>query len=232
MAKNDKIDRLMFWFRDEKDDLYSYTVRFVPLSMLLNRLINKEYSGKRIKFLNIYYNTPRTFELFDKVEPDYTHSYGGHVQHDTIFDKEDFDSKSIIEQKKYIWDSALRVLTLISKDTKNPDLDRCCKSAHKLGLESDLIEDFIILETISNIANEKIKAELWAEFDNDRVSARFKIFKNNVLVFNRVIDTTKSDTEFFYEMYKKIIIESNGLIILKGHNEIEYLPLKIDLNKI
>jgi hypothetical protein len=232
MTKTDKIDRLMFWFSDGQDDLYNYTVKFAPLAMLLNRLINYEYSGKKIKFLNINFKTPRTFGLFDKIEPNYTHSYGGHVQHNTIFYRVDFESKSIIEQKRYVWDLAQRVLILISKDTKNPELERCCKLAYNHGLESDLFEDFIILENVSDIANEKIKAELWAEFDNDRVSARFKIFKNNVLVLNRVIDSTKSDTEFFYDMYKKIIIESNGQIILKGHSEIEYLPLKIDLNKI
>ena len=53
MNKNQNFGRLLFWFRDSDYQLNDYTVKFGPLAMLLSRLINENYSGKKIKFINI-----------------------------------------------------------------------------------------------------------------------------------------------------------------------------------
>ena len=81
MSKSKKIGRILFWFYDNGENLYPYTERFFPLALLLNRLINENYNGKKIQFLNIYYNSPSQYEKFKEMQRDYTHSYGGHVWH-------------------------------------------------------------------------------------------------------------------------------------------------------
>ena len=67
----------------------------------------------------------------------------------------------------------------IAAETKNLDLKTSSETAYKKGLELDLNEDFILLKEINQIGGSLFKAELWAEFEEDKVSARFKIFKNN-----------------------------------------------------
>jgi hypothetical protein len=230
MSKN--IVRLMFWFRDGEEQLYEYTVKFGSLAMLLNRLISENYLGKKINFLNIYFNTQSTYDHYEKLELNYTHSGGGNIQHNSIFLREEFDPKPIAEQKRLLWDLALGVMIKIADDTENFDLKTCSETAYKKGIEQSLREDFILLRESNKIEENELKAELWAEFEENKVSARFKIFNNEELIFNKVIDSTRPDVEFFYEMYKKIIFDPKGKIIIKGHYEVEYLPLIVEVSEL
>jgi hypothetical protein len=229
MSKN--IGRLMFWFSDG-EKLYDYTVRFSALAMLMNRLINENYLGKEIKFLNINFNTQSTYDHYENLKLNYTHSHGGHIQHNSFFLRDHFDQKSITEQKILLWDLALEALQKIADDTKNFELKTCSEFAYKAGIEKSLREDFILLQEFSKIGVNQLRAELWAEFEGNKVSSRFKVFNNEELIFDKVIDSASPDVEFFYAMYKKIIFHPKGQIIIKGHFEVEYLPLKIEINEL
>jgi hypothetical protein len=227
-----QLGRILFWFKDEDNLLYEYTAKFTPLAMLLNRLINEKYSGKKIKFININFCTSATFARFEKIERNNTHSYGGHITHNSTFLRDEFKHKSFVEQKRDLWESALKVMERISADINSSDLKIACEIAYESGLKANLNEDFILLQEYTQINDTIIKAELWAEFEENTVSSKFKIYSDDKLISSSVIDKSNPDVEFFYEMYKKIEFDLQGNIILKGHYSIDYLPLHLDLKAL
>lgn len=51
------IDRILFWFVDGVEKEVDLKKRYFPLSNLLTRLIQKYYTGGKLKFVNIYFRT-------------------------------------------------------------------------------------------------------------------------------------------------------------------------------
>lgn len=232
MNKNQNFGRLLFWFRDSDYQLYDYTVKFGPLAMLLSRLINENYSGKKIKFININFCSPQIYIDNKSLKENYTHEFGGDIRHNSFFYKNEFDKLDFKNQKKQLWNFLFEIMLKIASDTKNFDLKSSVESAFKKGIENGLLEDFILLEEIKTIKEKNIRVELWANFENSRVFANLKIYVNNINKYSRLIDNSASDNEFFYKMFKKIMIDEKGNILIKGHNEIEYLPIKIEAGEL
>jgi hypothetical protein len=232
MNKNQNFGRLLFWFRDSDFQLYDYTVKFGPLAMLLCRLINENYSGKKIKFININFCSPQIYIDNKSLKENYTHEFGGDIRHNSIFYKNEFDKLDFEIQKKQLWNFLFEIMLKIASDTKNIDLKSSVESAFKKGIENGLLEDFILLEEIKTIKEKNIRVELWANFENSKVFANLKIYVDNDIKYSKLIDSSSSDNEFFYTMFKKIIIDEKGNIVIKGHYEIEYLPIKIQAGEL
>ncbi len=71
------IDRTLFWFKNGSEKLLDLDYRFFGLSTLLNRLLNENYTGKRIQFINIDFSSEATYNLFPNIPMNYIHYYGG-----------------------------------------------------------------------------------------------------------------------------------------------------------
>ncbi|UKN02717.1 hypothetical protein K6119_04210 [Paracrocinitomix mangrovi] len=222
------IVRLLIWFKNPDDSLYELTRLFVPVSMLMNRLLNELYSGKKIKFLNINLRTADSFEKIENASIDYVHSYGGHISIDSILPLDKFNSLSYTEQLYFVWDLAKEAILKISTDLKNNDLSDAVQKAYQKGLDQNIDLDFDLIVEEFQIGNHTFVASLKMEFDKNIVHAHYKIVSDSKSIFNQIIDSTTCDTEFFYEMFKSIVTEGNH-IVLKGHEEVDYLPLYVEI---
>jgi len=80
------------------------------LGTLLNRLLNEKYDGKKIPFINLEFNTEKTYELFPVV-PKNTHYYsGGDLQYYGLFDKDEFMKLSWSGQSVFLWERGCEYL--------------------------------------------------------------------------------------------------------------------------
>jgi hypothetical protein len=71
-----KIGRTLFWFEDGDESLSTIDHDFYGLSILLNRLLNEKYDGKSIQFINIYFSTEKTYELYPNLSKEKHYYYG------------------------------------------------------------------------------------------------------------------------------------------------------------
>ncbi|MHA3789598.1 hypothetical protein ACX0HA_15410 [Flavobacterium hauense] len=223
------IERTLFWFND-KESLININDDFFGIGILLNRLLNEIYNGKKIKFINIEFNTEETYNLYPIMPKDSPYYYGGHLTYYGIFDLSEFNTLSIEGKTKYIWDKAYHYLTKSAEEMKNRDLLEAAKYAYNKGLKIGLNPDYRIVETDVIISGETIKAAVWINFKEDGMYSTFTLEKEGFIIFEKNIDKTKKGIEFFLEMYKAISFENN-IFIVKGRKDVEYLPLKISLKE-
>jgi hypothetical protein len=221
------IGRLLFWFKDGEESLYGYSKRFSPLAMLLNRLLNETYEGKKIKFLNLYFYTQKSFEVYKQTELNYTHSCGGHIHHNALFSRREYEVLAFSEQKKLLWKRACEILQVIARDTGNSSLGISAGTAFKKGIEMGLKEDFVIRSANFQIHDHSVKVSILAHFVGERVFSVLSVQSDNEMVLEEEIDSTDSDNEFFYTIYKKIELDKDNNIVIKGHYSIDYLPMTV-----
>lgn len=225
------IDRTLFWFEDGNEMLTTFNEDFFGLGTLLNRLLNDRYDGKKIKFINIYFSTERTYELNTHLPKDEPYYYGGHLQYYGVLDKERLSLLSWIERKKYIWDKAHRYLCKSAQSIKNKKLMEAAEYAYEKGIETNLNPDYRMVETDINVSGQQLKASVWVNFKEDGMYSKLTIEKKEEIVFEKDIDKTKNGVEFFLEMYKGIELVNGNLVII-GRKDVDYLPLKISLDKV
>lgn len=221
-----KITRTLLWFKDGEEVLLQLNERFFGLSTLLNRLLNENYDGKKIKFINIDFSTEKTYKIHIDLPQNDAYYYGGHLRYYGVFDLEKFEKLSDIEQNKLAWNKACDYLRLASKLTKNEKLFEACNYAYKKGMELGLNPDYRVIENDINIFGKKLRASVWINFNQEGMTSKFTLEENSNILFEKKIDKAKHGIEFFLEIYKKIEISGNEITI-EGHKEIEYLPLKI-----
>ncbi len=68
-----KIERTLFWFKDEDGQLTNLDDSYFAWGTMLNRLLNQVYNGKRIKFINIDFITDEAVEKFGWPKPSRIH---------------------------------------------------------------------------------------------------------------------------------------------------------------
>jgi hypothetical protein len=228
---NNNIERTLFWFKDGDEMLTALNEDFFALGTLLNRLLNERYDGKKFKFINLDFATKKTYELHSNLPQDEPYYYGGHLRYYGVFDREQFDQFSRIEQNKYVWNKGYEYLIKSAISIKNEKLLEATEYAYKKGIEMDLNPDYRVVEADVNFSGQKLKASVWINFKEDGMYSKFTLEKDQEIVFEKQIDQTKKGIEFFLEMYKVIELENN-YIVIKGRKDVEYLPLKISLDKL
>lgn len=204
---------------------------FFDLGVLLNRLLNEKYDGKKIKFINLDFATYKTYELHPVLPKEEFYYRGGHLRYYGVFDKQQFEMLSKVEQNKYVWYRAYQYLCKSAKSIKNEKLLKASEYAYKRGIEIDMNPDYKVVETSVSYLGMQLEASIWINFKDDGMYSKLELEKNGVVVFEKNIDKARKGVEFFLEMYKKIEMEENDLVI-KGHKDVEYLPLRIPLEKM
>lgn len=224
------IDRTLFWFKDGDEMLIALNEDFFGLGTLLNRLLNARYDGKKIKFINLDFATNKTYELHPNLPKETAYYYGGHLSYYGLFNKEQFSSLNWTERQKCIWDKAHQYLCKSAQSIKNKKLLEAAEYAYEKGIEIDLNPDYRLVETNINVSGQQLKASVWVIFKEDGMYSKLTLEKEEEIVFEKDIDKTKKGVEFFLEMYKGIELD-NGNIVIKGRRDVDYLPLKIPLDK-
>lgn len=226
-----KIKRTLFWFEDGDKVLTGLNEDFFGLAILLNRLLNEKYNGKNIKFLNIYFSTEKTYQSTPHIKRGSAYFYGGHMHCYGEFDEEQFHSLGWPERQKFIWDKAYHYLCEAAKFLKNEELLNATEYANKKGIELNLDPDYRLVEAELDVCGQKLKASVWVDFRKDGMYSKFTLEKGTEIVFEMPIDKTKNGVEFFLEIYKEIKVENENILI-KGHREVDYLPLKIPFGDV
>jgi hypothetical protein len=220
--------RTLIWFQDGSERVLDLSDKFFPYSVLLNRLLNKYYDGKKLKFLNIYFMTEVSFIMFPQRLRRYEYIMD-HIRTYGAFDKQEFTGLSFEEQKKFVWINACKQLEYAGLSHKNEELANAAKLALEDGLRMDLSPDYKLLEQHGIIEGQDAVASIWAKFPEDAMVANFSLEKDGKVLMDQQIDKTVHGIEFFLEMFKKIEFKNN-VIVIKGHRDVKYLPLKITVD--
>lgn len=220
------IGRTLFWFKDGRTELKHLNDRFFGLATMLNRLMNESYDGKKVKFINVYFATAVTYEIFPEPSIDYIHYYGGHLSYSALFVLEEFENLSQDDQAKYVWDHAIQYLRRAGIQLKNESLVEAVDLANERGGNLRLNPDFPLIKRSFNIHGEEYSAELWIHFNSDDMFSKFWLKRNNQTIMEKMIDQSKAGYEFFLEMYKDIQMAGDHFVIT-GHRDVEYLPMMV-----
>jgi hypothetical protein len=226
-----KIDRLLFWFEDGREMLTSLNEDFFGLANLLCRLLNQRYDGKRIKFLNIYFSTEKSFEMNLNITKNESYYFGGHLHFYGEFNNEQLGEMDWTERKKFIWNKAYQYLCMSAKNLKNQKLLEAAEYAYKKGIEINLDPDYRMIEAELCVLGQICMASVWVNFRKDGMYSKFTLEKESSIVYEKQIDKTKNGVEFFLEIYKEIEVDKENIII-KGNREVDYLPLKIPFRDV
>ncbi|NSL88297.1 hypothetical protein ECE50_015765 [Chitinophaga sp. Mgbs1] len=221
-----RIGRTLFWFKDGDEQLILLNEDFYALGVLMNRLLNQHYNGKKIKFINIDFATDRTYELYPVIPKDMPYYYGGHLSYYGVFNKPEFDKLDRVEQGKFIWERAFQYLCKSAEHMKNPQLLEAAQYAFKKGIAINLNPDYRMVETSESISGQELIVAVWVNFRDDGVCSKLTIEKGEEVLFVKEIDKVKETIGYFLEIYKSIEVKDNSIII-KGDRDVDYLPLKI-----
>lgn len=225
-----KIDRLLFWFGDADQRFDEWNKKFFGLARLLTRLLRQNYDGKKIKFINIHFYTDERYERYPVLPKGEPH-LGSDLTFYGIWDIEAFKQLSYKEQLRYVWDTSFEYLVKSAVYMKNDKFLEAAKFAHEQGILLGLNPDYRMVEQDIDIYGEIYKASVWANFKEERMYSRFTLEKSSKIVFEKQMDRWDLGNPFFFLAYKSIVVEKN-LIIIKGHGDVETLPLKIPLNEL
>lgn len=226
-----KIDRILFWFKDGNQELIELNKRFYGLSVLLGRLLNKYYVGKKIKFINLDLATENTYDIHKNLPKNRSYYYGGHLRFYGVFDRQEFESLSFNKQKLQLWEKTHEFLSISSRETKNLPLMDAVNKAFKEGLDIELNTNLELLKTEFESNGAHFTAFVIVMFDLEHMTSKIVLKQKDETVFEKEIDKTENGVEMFLDIYKKIE-KTDNYIVIKGHGEIDYLPLKISLKNI
>lgn len=132
------------------------------------------------------------------------------------------------EQDLLIWERSCKILKEAAEEIKNKDLLNAVEKAEKRGIEIGLNPNFRIIEKKVILFDLPFKASVWICFTKDKMNSKFTLEKENKIIYSYDIDNTIIGNGFFLDIYKVIELSDNKIII-KGHKEIEYLPLTIPI---
>jgi hypothetical protein len=228
-----KITRTLFWFNDENGEIRHLNNIFFGLGTLLNNKINEKYTGKKIQFINIEFASKEYYNKYPVLAIDYVHYYGsgsGHLKYYGLIDFNSFNKLNATEKKYYIWNRACDYLKKSAKQIGNKELLQAVDFAHDEGIKIELNTDYKVIEKDFVHDGLPMNTELWILFRDSGMNSKFKLKEKGDIIFEMKLDDTVHGNEYFLEMYKKIEYDGKNIII-KGSRDIDYLPLKIDIEK-
>lgn len=226
-----KIKRILFLFKDGRENLLGHNDYFYGLSVLLNNLLNDKYEGKKIQFINIDFFTDKTYEIFPDLQKEKLSFFIQDLRYHGFFNKEDLNKLNPSEKKVYIWEKACKYLCDAAETSNNLQLYQAVKYVYPEGLKKNLVTDYRTKSIDIEIKGENYLASVWICFLETKMYSKFTLEKNNIITFEKNIDETKSGIEFFLEIYKNITAD-NDCITIHGPKDVDYLPLKIQFNEM
>jgi hypothetical protein len=228
-----KIGRVLFIFSEGDGSDGSSVIfqnSYYCYGLLLSRLLNEVYDGKKIPFLNILFATQEHYIKYPIVPLYYINSNASCLEFHGLIDFKEFYLLSEGEQVIFVWEKVYEYIQTAAKAIKNYQLVEASEYAYKKGLEINLNPDFRVVDTDIILFEQPVRASVWIYFKPDRMCSKFTLELADKLVFEKELDSTVPALEFFLVIYKKIEVKDN-VVIVKGHYEVDYLPLKIYLDR-
>jgi hypothetical protein len=130
------------------------------------------------------------------------------------------------ERIEYIWKRSCESLKLVAKKAKNQELAFAIECAYKRGVDLHLNPDYKVFESSVELYGTRMMAAIWYNFSEESISSKLVIEKNDKVVFEKHLDSTKNGTEFFLEIYKGIHADGNTITI-EGRKDVHDFPIKI-----
>lgn len=228
-----RIERILVWFENENGRLNQLNESFFGLSMLLTRLVNEKYDGKKIKFINIYFASEEKYKKYPVISSNYIHYYGsagGHLAYYGVIDFNEFCKMSRSEQQKFIWKSVRGYLLKSSDFIKNNDLKNTVEFVYEKGISINLNADYKTVGSEVVLYGQSLLASVWIIFGESGMLSKLSLERNGKVIFEKEIDKTKNGIEFFLDMYKRIV-SNNDAIVIEGRKDVKYLPLTIPIDR-
>ncbi|RYZ54151.1 MAG: hypothetical protein EOP49_05790 [Sphingobacteriales bacterium] len=181
--------------------------------------------------MNLYYRSQATYEKYRFVKYGFSFSRElGFVYFD-LLDFDEYLGMSVDQRRRYIWDRSIATLKKFGEERKIGNLPEAAEQANAAAISNGFNPDYKQIELHFEFEGQPYYSFLEFQFFEDRVSAVLSIFRAEMEVYKNVLETTQTDIEFFYEIYKKLVFEK-GILTLKGHYEVDYLPLKIKIAEL
>lgn len=183
---------------------------------------------KKIKFINLFFLTEKTYRLHPETRVGSSHFYGGHLQHNDVFDVARFLEMAESEQDQFMWGRAHEVLCRAAKATKNVPLLEAADYAYTTGVATGMDPDYRMLEADVVLRGLSLKAAVWVRFRKDGMYSSLTLEKDGSIVFERPIDRADNGVEFFLEMYIRLDVDGNDVIV-KCARDVSYSPLRVSI---
>lgn len=207
------IERALIWFKDGDEKRKDLNHKYYPLSVLYTRLLRETYKGKRIQFINVYFKTEKTYELFPKSQKNYLHFYDGDLWYNDVFDFDHFNSLTEEQKRIFIWSRTHEIMAGAARKLGNTELGQANEYAYKAGMERSLVADYKILETEVILFEQAVNASIWYFFEEDGMYSYLLMARDQKEVYRRELAKGALGNEFFLEMYKRITAKQNKIIV-------------------
>ncbi|MFC4163932.1 hypothetical protein ACFOWU_09720 [Epilithonimonas zeae] len=226
-----KIERVLFWFRDGQEKLINLNNDFFGLSVLCTRLLNKNYSGKKIGFINIDFMTDNTYDYYPILKRESVEILDKDLRYFGTFDNADFNTLDKVDKQLYIWDKGHKYLFEMAVVSNNIELQQAVEYSYQEGLNLKLIPDYETIYTEFHYNSKPYKASIWICFADDYMYSKLIVENSGRKIFEKEIARTNLGVEFFLVIYKKITVE-NDCLIIRGPKDVDHLPFRIALKDI
>ena len=227
------IEKVFISFSDENGPINDLNKKYYGLSFLLKRLINKHLNNEKFNLISIEFKTQSYFDKYPEPKKNYIHYYKGAKKTIRCYPEINlsiFKEKIEKEAMGYIWVTSCEMLKEAFKITKNESLFKIMEEVYDEGLKDDLKTTYCTLNNSFIVSSREFDAKINYYFQDKGSSVYLSIYEKNSLIWERKIDETDQNYEFFFEMYKKIEFTPTYLII-KGDKDVQYLPLKINYSE-
>jgi len=225
------IGRAAVWFKDGEYGRLSLNNRYYPLSVLYTRLLREAYQGKPLKFININFNSEKTYELYPKALRHHLDFYNGHFNYRDVFDFDHFDSMGDYQKKVYIWSKVHEIVAAAAKKIGNAELEKANEYAYTTGMERSLSADYKTLETEVVLFDQAVTAAIWYIFKDDGMYSYLALTRDKMELFRKELARGALGNEFFLVMYKRIIAKEDKIII-EYVRMAETPPVRIPIERI
>lgn len=207
------IDRALVWFKDGDNDCLNLNDGYHPLSVLYTRLLQEVYQGKKIQFINVYFKSEKTYQLYPKSPRHHLHYYGGHLWYNDVFDFAHFNAMSEEQKKIFIWSRLHEIMAAAAKALGNTELEQASEYAYNTGMEWSLNVDYKILETEIILFEQPVMAAIWYVFKDDSTYAYLVLTRGAKELFRKELVKGAIGNPFLLVMYKRITAKGNRVTV-------------------
>lgn len=202
---------------------------FFLLSFLMKRLLNEFYSGKKTNNILVNFSAEDRFHRYPTLIKFHTHYYDGYYSFEDPIDLDFLQSLSFEKQKEYIWDRAHVAICEMAIKGKNALLLDACNCAFEKGKDLNLNTSYELIKQNVIMHGKHLKASVNVDLLIDKFIFKFILANDSAILYERLLYQSNGMGEVYMEMFKRIELENENVIILKGLRDIGLFPMKIDL---
>ncbi len=145
------------------------------------------------------------------------------------FNKAEFNNLPAESRIKFVWETGCRYLKEIALVGKNQPLYEAVDYAYQEGLKLNLNPDYRRIDTHLTVFGHHMRASIWIHFTDQFMISKLTLEKDGRTVFEKEIGKAYLGIEIFLEMYKRIEIAGDSVVI-KGRRDVKESNVKLLLD--